>query len=60
MSVENRKMVYDKLIAEGKLDKISEALKAEFGDPSDTKQTEEPKAEVKEEPNVVPKKRGKR
>ena len=53
MSVENRKGVYDKLIAEGKLDKISEALKAEFGDPSESKP-------IKEEPNVVPKKRGKR
>jgi len=31
MSQKNRKLTYDKLIAAGKEDKISEALKNEFG-----------------------------
>ena len=33
MSVENRKAMYDKLVAEGKLDQIDDGLIKEFGDP---------------------------
>lgn len=34
MSKENRKAIYDILVAAGDLSKLSDPLKAEFGDPS--------------------------
>ena len=57
MSVERRKIKYEQYKG---TDKLSEALKAEFGDPSETKPKEEPKVEPKEEPIVVPKKKVKK
>jgi len=41
LSYKNRKSVYDKLVADGRLDDISEKLNAEFG------KKEEPKKEKK-------------
>lgn len=55
MSKANRKMVYDKLVAEGRLDQDDGALIEEFGDPDDK---EKPKKKPKE--TKKPKKKSKK
>jgi len=58
MSKQNRKLTYDKLCAKGEFHKLSEPLKAEFGNPMMKK--EEPKSEPKPAPKKEMKKESKK